>query len=376
MALCLFWCWADALASTPGVADVREFGAKGDGRTDDTAAIRKAVGSLGEQGGVVYFPPGQYLSEVIVGKSRITFRGDSGWVYRGDIPGASVLMPARDSQPCLFDLKGCVGTRLVGLSLNGKNLGKEIHGVYSQHTGVEQNIVIDDCKIENFTGSGVRLDKVWVFAIRHSLIAHNKLSGIDGSGSYDGWILDNQLTGNGRGGLFATNFATVTITANRIEWNRLGGIVLGPVSANTLQICGCTFDRNRGPGIDINLTGRSGGSSANVINGNIFRRNGYMRDSEPEASVHLSLRNVKGTVVTGNSMFGGPHGKDATLNRPPSPLNGMLLEGLVDSVVANNSLFWAGRDVLIIDKGGHKNSVIKDNPGSLVEVKAKPETRK
>jgi len=45
-------------------------------------------------------------------------------------------------------------------------------------------------------------------------------------------------------------------------------------------------------------------------------------------------------------------------------------------VVANNSLFWGGRDVLIIDKGGHKNSVIKDNPGSLVEVKAKPATRK
>ena len=48
-----------------GWADVRTFGAKGDGRADDTRAIQRAIDSLkgsagGSQGGTVYFPRGSY----------------------------------------------------------------------------------------------------------------------------------------------------------------------------------------------------------------------------------------------------------------------------------------------------------------------------
>ncbi|MBO4303258.1 MAG: glycoside hydrolase family 28 protein, partial [Lentisphaeria bacterium] len=38
--------------------NVKDFGAKGDGRTKDTAAIQKAI----DAGGIVHFPPGVYLS--------------------------------------------------------------------------------------------------------------------------------------------------------------------------------------------------------------------------------------------------------------------------------------------------------------------------
>ena len=43
--------------------DVREFGAKGNGRTLDTDAIQKAIDAAGKDGGgEVFFPPGNYLS--------------------------------------------------------------------------------------------------------------------------------------------------------------------------------------------------------------------------------------------------------------------------------------------------------------------------
>jgi hypothetical protein len=359
-----------AAVTGTGTANVRNFGAQGDGHSDDSAAILKAVKSVPERGGVVYFPAGQYLSNTIPGRNGVTFKGDSGWDYRGASFGASTIIPVRDDLPCLFDLKGSLGTRLVGLVLDGKGKGQEMHGVYSKHPGTEQNTVIDDCKITGFSGSGIRLDNVWVFAIRHSYIVHNKLSGIDGSGSYDGWILDNQITGNQRGGIYGTSFATVTITANRIEWNKLGGIVLGPAGANTIQIGNCTFDRNFGPGIDISLPSTRAASSAHVFNGNSFRRNGYQREDEPEASAHLRLRNVKGVSVTGNAFHGDPHRKDAQEGRAPSPINGLILEGLVDSVVANNSLYHAAQKTLILDKGGHQNTVIRDNPGTLSTANA------
>jgi len=51
-------------SGSPKVYDVRAFGAKGDGRTLDTAAIQKALSECGNAGGgTVRFPAGTYLSQ-------------------------------------------------------------------------------------------------------------------------------------------------------------------------------------------------------------------------------------------------------------------------------------------------------------------------
>jgi hypothetical protein len=55
--------------------------------------------------------------------------GDSGWGYRGEDGGASSISSARADMPCLFNLEGSVGTRLVGLALIGRGKGTEMHGV-------------------------------------------------------------------------------------------------------------------------------------------------------------------------------------------------------------------------------------------------------
>ncbi|MBI3697614.1 MAG: right-handed parallel beta-helix repeat-containing protein [Acidobacteria bacterium] len=53
--------------------DVRDFGAKGDGSTKDTAAIQKAIDAAEKQGGgTVTLPPGNYLSGTIHLKSNVT----------------------------------------------------------------------------------------------------------------------------------------------------------------------------------------------------------------------------------------------------------------------------------------------------------------
>ena len=49
-------------AAEPGVFNVRDFGAKGDGQTDDTAAFQKALDAAGTAGGgVVFAPRGNYF---------------------------------------------------------------------------------------------------------------------------------------------------------------------------------------------------------------------------------------------------------------------------------------------------------------------------
>jgi hypothetical protein len=66
-------------AASPGVFSVRDYGAAGDGRTLDTAAINKAVQACSAAGGgQVLLPPGKYLSGTVHLKSNITLRLDAG----------------------------------------------------------------------------------------------------------------------------------------------------------------------------------------------------------------------------------------------------------------------------------------------------------
>jgi polygalacturonase len=67
-------------ASAPSHSvDVRDFGAKGDGRTLDTAAINQAIAAADAAGGgTVLFPPGAYLSSSIRLRSNITLYLESG----------------------------------------------------------------------------------------------------------------------------------------------------------------------------------------------------------------------------------------------------------------------------------------------------------
>ena len=101
----------------------------------------------------------------------------------------------------LLDLDACMGTRLIGLTLDGKNLGTKMHGIYSCHGGVEQNNCYEDCLICNFSGSGLKMDWVWVFAVRRCRITNNRLYGIDVDRGYDGWVIDNNIVKNGLWGI-------------------------------------------------------------------------------------------------------------------------------------------------------------------------------
>jgi polygalacturonase len=66
-------------APEPGIFDVHQFGAKGDGKTVDTVAIQAALDACGKAGGgTVKFPPGIYLSRPLALPAKTTILLEAG----------------------------------------------------------------------------------------------------------------------------------------------------------------------------------------------------------------------------------------------------------------------------------------------------------
>lgn len=70
--------------TTPEARNILDYGAKADGQTKNTSAIQKAIDSAyASGGGIVYFPPGVFLTGGLVLRSRVTLYLEAGSVVRG-----------------------------------------------------------------------------------------------------------------------------------------------------------------------------------------------------------------------------------------------------------------------------------------------------
>ena len=76
---------AISVSAKQTVYDITGFGAKGDGKTNNTKAINAAIEAASKNGGgTIYFPAGNFLSYTILLKSKITLYLDQGAVLIGD----------------------------------------------------------------------------------------------------------------------------------------------------------------------------------------------------------------------------------------------------------------------------------------------------
>ena len=71
---------ADHTGALP-VISVIDYGATGDGATDDTTAITNAIAAAAADGGVVYFPAGTYISSPFTIPPAVTLQGVNGQGY-------------------------------------------------------------------------------------------------------------------------------------------------------------------------------------------------------------------------------------------------------------------------------------------------------
>ena len=148
------------------IVDVRKFGAAGDGKTDDTAALQKAIDTAAEKTVAVLVPPGVYMTRELHVREGVALTGVAGWNY--SFGGGSVLRLLGTDSACLLDLTEARGATLQGLSLDGGGLGTNVHGIATKRSGYgkhEDGFRIDTCQVARFSGSGMNLNKVWAFSV-------------------------------------------------------------------------------------------------------------------------------------------------------------------------------------------------------------------
>lgn len=299
------------------MANVRDFGARGDGRTDDTAALTHAV----QQGdGPVVFPRGDYLlSEPLhvpldqVG--RLSIEGQDGvakLIMAG--PGPAIHLVGthrrtahpdqfaervwqRERMPTIRGLEivgrhpEADGIRIEGVmqpTLIGVLIRQCRHGIHI--TNRARNVLISDCHIYHNTGIGVFLDRVNLHQINihGNHISYCKKGGIRVEGSE---VRNIQICSND----IEYNFDLKAPTSADVLFDcRAGTIREGTIVGNTIQASlspGGANVRLLGTQTDPNAVGLL------AITGNLL--------GSQETVLHLSA--CRAVTVSGNAIYSGYH---------------------------------------------------------------------
>ena len=340
--------------------DARQFGATGDGKTDDTVALQKALDAAGASGGAVILTPGVFLTRELHLHERTALIGTPAWRYSS--AGGSVLKLASPDEFCLLNLTDALGATVDGIALDGGYLGKSVHGIatrrdkWGEH---EDGFRIERCQVGKFSGDGAHLECAWCFSVRHCEFYANHGDGLMLRG-WDGFLIDNWFSGNGRAGYAARQEnASVTFTANRIEWNAEENMLID--SADGYQITGNFFDRAGTIGLAIRSSRNP--STQITITGNFFKRAGKNASSTPLNSANLLLDGAEGVTCVGNTL---QTGRDDGPKGAWGPAYGIIYRGLLNCVVRDNVLHDGAIKELLLDQGGHRGGVlVSDNPGRL-----------
>jgi Pectate lyase superfamily protein len=303
-------------ASGRGFYNVRDYGARGNGSADDTAAIRSAVmaAQQNEYGGVVYLPVGQYVvtAPLVVTKSDILILGSGPLATMGGAGyndgNCTTIKPAAKwaqggaSQPAciLFDAV------TAGISLNrcgverltivGSNLPPRIqmHGIATY--GYVGAFSVTGCivgAIANKSSSGITNTTSHAPTAQGSSIIRNLVQNVGGDGFN---LASGDLTMEhchaqvcGGNGISITTKAGDTRIANcRSDLSGLNGFYINVPFGQYLgmvQLANCSTQRNIENGITITNTA-SGKISPVYLTGCVFQGDG--RSGSSNAGIRLS----------------------------------------------------------------------------------------
>ena len=301
---------------------VRDFGAIGDGKADDTKAFQRAVDS---RHGDVHIPRGTYrLTKTIVvdldriGPVSIVGSGTAKLVMAGPGPALKLIGTHKGTaDPGAVEENVWKNQRMPSIS------GLEIVGVNAQACGVEavgtmeatfsrlqirkvlhgihlternRNVIISDCHIYENRGIGIYLDHVNLHQIN---VGNSHVSYNDGGGIVQrGGDVRNLQVGNCD---IEGNMGEKTMPTANVLIDATGG------SIGEIAITGCTIQHthNVAGSANIRIIGegqpRGAYAKGELRGGNITITGNILSDVQ----VNIHLNKVRGVSIVGNTIWKG-----------------------------------------------------------------------
>lgn len=233
---------------------VKDFGAVGDGVTDDTAAIQAAYNYIGQTRGVLYFPEGVHICSGLdlgIGELSCTFQGESNRSY---------IKLKNNSNRSLFSISSDNPYQHVfkKLRLSG-NKDNQASGDYivkvldrSIGVGYGIGISIEDVYVDDGYGGGVYIGLRRGGSTLSNLMVLNCGTTSSQHGifinTYD-VFMENCHFGNSSGyGICIDNASQIQIFGVNSYHNSEGGLLIGANCTDVAYSVG-SFDRNKKYGI-------------------------------------------------------------------------------------------------------------------------------
>jgi len=307
------------------MTNVRDFGAMGDGTTDDTAAIEHALQDGGD--GTLEFPRGQYrvsrtISFDLAKTGPLAIHGSQGTArllmagpgpvfeflgHHGGSADPNSFAPAvwndeRMPTVSAIEIEGrheeADGLRFNGVmqpTLTGVLIRRVRNAIHL--TQRCRNVLISHCHLYHNTGIGIWLDRVNLHQtnIIGNHISYNRLGGIriEGSEIRNLQITGNDIEYNNYRAFKRPEVADVATAEIYIDCSNGGTIREGTIASNTIQ---ATYSPN---GANIRFIGSPSEHSHTAgmwcITGNLI--------GSQETNVHLTL--ARGITIEGNYIYSG-----------------------------------------------------------------------
>lgn len=222
--------WVPRDVAEPEGPNVKtDYGARGDGTTDDTAALNAAIEEASD-GEVVLIPAGNYrVSSPVLLRENITVRGSHAprWSYQGGVPCQIKGLGAFSGSAIVLVTGGIDGGRLENISIDaGAVTASSPHGLLIE--GLCRDWEVANVAVQSSRSVGVRCaveSAAYPRGIRMSHVAvYNSLgAGFSFINTTDSIFEDLLAVDNGGDGIYAENPYETSFTDCRSVFNTANG---------------------------------------------------------------------------------------------------------------------------------------------------------